>query len=393
MRIAFAAPVGLGALAEHVEVNRPVPSHASSWIMTLAAELGGRPGIELDVVTCTPLVASDQTAVVDGVKFHVLSTQVPGVRRGLGLAGAHGAFAWPTRRLISRVRQLAPDLVHGHGTEGPFSLAAVLAGRPHVVSMQGIMAKIATTEPTTSNRIAARTESFTLRRARHVHAKSEFSCRFLSEIAYDGVVHHIEPAIRAGFFSPGAPAPRARLVSVGALIKRKGVEDLISTLQALVRTGHDITMDLVGSGTAVYESHLCDLVAAAGLGERVRFLGELDPAAVRTMLREGGIFVLASHVENSPNSIMEAMAVGLPVVATDVGSVSNIVADGDTGSIVAAHDPAALAAKLDTMILAPDECAKMGARGHTVARERWQPSFIGDQMVAMYDDVMGDQRP
>ena len=387
MRLVFTAPVGLGALGEGITPNRPIASHASSWIMTLAESLGARRGVELDVLTCSPLVDRDQTTELGRVRFHVLSTQLPFLRRGLGLAGAHAGFAWPTARLARRVRTLSPDVVHGHGTEGPFGMAAVFAGPPHVVSLQGIMKRISVVEPTTSNRIAAQTESLTLHRARCVLAKSQYSLDYLAEIGFDGTVHHVEPAIRATFFSDPVPPGRNRLVTVGSLLERKGIEDLVSALSLLVAGGSDATLDIVGSGTPRYESELRAIISRSGLADRVRLLGELAPAEVHRALSAGGVFVLASHVENSPNSIMEAMAVGLPVVATDVGSVSHIVTASETGTIVAPHDVAGLARALADMLASGGRATAMGMAGRRAATARWHPDRITDQMMTVYERV------
>ena len=134
----------------------------------------------------------------------------------------------------------------------------------------------------------------------------------------------------------------ARLLCVALLDHRKGVPDL---LQAFARLPPGCaTLDLVGDGA---ERERCDrLVSELGLGDAVRVHGLCPRRDIGRLMRDADLFVLPSHTENNPCVLLESMASGLPIVATAVGGVPEIV-DGQVGTLVEPHAPAHLAAGIE----------------------------------------------
>ena len=136
---------------------------------------------------------------------------------------------------------------------------------------------------------------------------------------------------------------------------------------------------LVGAGPLADE---CDaLLREAGVRDLAWLAGERDD--VPDVMRGLDCFVLPSLAEGISNTILEAMASGLPVVATDVGANAELVDDGRTGRIVAAGDVAALAGGLAAMAREPAAAAAMGRAG----RHRVVQRFSLPAMVAAYDAV------
>jgi glycosyltransferase involved in cell wall biosynthesis len=106
-------------------------------------------------------------------------------------------------------------------------------------------------------------------------------------------------------------------------------------------------------------------VAARGLSDRVELLGA--QGTVAELLARSGVFVLSSRSEGFPVSILEAMAAGLPVVATDVGGIAEAVVDGETGILVPAADPQALAGALEQLVADVELRRRLGAGGRARA--------------------------
>lgn len=138
------------------------------------------------------------------------------------------------------------------------------------------------------------------------------------------------------------------LLSVGGLVPRKGLHRVIALLPALRQQFPTLQYWLVGGGSAEgdYRQQLEAQVAVLQLTDAVRFFGALPPEQLRQPLSAADVLVLASRNEGWANVLLEAMACGLPVVATAVGGNAEVVADSALGLVVAADDDAALQAGL-----------------------------------------------
>ncbi len=141
--------------------------------------------------------------------------------------------------------------------------------------------------------------------------------------------------------------------------------------------GSQAELVLVGDGPDLQASS--DLVRRRGLGRRVRFLGERD--ALPERLAPADVFVLASQEESFGLSALEAMACGVPVVATAVGGVPEVVEDGTSGLLAHPDDQTAFAERLRDLLFDRDRARAMGAR----ARQQVEARFTRDPIVARYE--------
>jgi glycosyltransferase involved in cell wall biosynthesis len=174
---------------------------------------------------------------------------------------------------------------------------------------------------------------------------------------------------------PAAPPERSEPVvgTVARLTAQKGVDLLLDALRELGRRGHRPRLVVAGDGRdrAALEA------AAAGLP--VEFRGHVDD--VPALLAELDVFCLASRAEGLPLALLEAMAAGLPCVATDVGDVRSAVGDGAV--VVPPEDTMALAAALEQLVVDPGRRRRLGRR----ARERAEQRFDVRHTVATVTDL------
>jgi teichuronic acid biosynthesis glycosyltransferase TuaC len=138
------------------------------------------------------------------------------------------------------------------------------------------------------------------------------------------------------------------LVTVGGLVERKGFHRVIACLPELMKEFPELHYLAVGSAgpEGDFSARLRAQVAQLGLGDHVRFLGALPPEEVRRAVSAADVSVLATRNEGWANVLLEAMACGVPVVATDVGGNAEVVCRDDLGTIVRFDDHAALLAAL-----------------------------------------------
>ncbi len=134
------------------------------------------------------------------------------------------------------------------------------------------------------------------------------------------------------------------LLTVGSLIPRKGLDQLLDGLAA---ASSNCTLGVVGEGPE--EAALRQRCDELGLTDRVRFEGAVAPDALPDRLASGDVFVLTSHSEGRPNVVLEAMAAAMPVIATDIDGVRELVCDTQTGLLFRDGDTQALARCIDRL--------------------------------------------
>lgn len=171
---------------------------------------------------------------------------------------------------------------------------------------------------------------------------------------------------------PGAAGAAGALLFVGRLRIRKGVEVALEAVAALAAEGRAARLLIAGDGE--HRGALEARAAALGLGaERVRFLGRVSAGQVRTLLGQAAALVVPSIYEGMPLVVLEAMAAGVPVVASRVSGIPEVVVDGETGWLVPAEDPPALASALAHLLGDPAERARRGAARSARCAQLYRP--------------------
>ncbi len=162
------------------------------------------------------------------------------------------------------------------------------------------------------------------------------------------------------------------LLFVGRLRIRKGVEVLLAALARLAPRFP--TARLLVAGDGEHREELLARTVTLGLGSVVVFLGRADAGRVRALLAGARALVVPSIYEGMPLVVLEAMAAGVPVVASAVSGIPEVVLDGETGWLVPPEDPPALAAALAAVLEGPAEARRRGAAGKARVAEQFRPA-------------------
>jgi glycosyltransferase involved in cell wall biosynthesis len=313
--------------------------------------------------------------LAEAARFGVEATELPIGRKRLGGVGA-------LRKLL---RTRAFDVINTHSSTDAWlvALAARGAYAPVTVRTRHISAPIPG-DPFTrwlytraTSRVVTTGERLREQVMRETHADAN---RVVS----------IPTGIDLQRFAPGdRAAVRARLglaiedplVGIVATLRSwKGHTFLFDALAA--STHRNARLIVVGDGP---QREALEARAKEGpLAGRVRFVGNQDDVA--PWMQALDLFCLPSYAnEGVPQSLMQAMACGLPVISTPVGSIDEIVADGDTGVMVAPRDAAALCGAIDRLL--GDSVARraLGERAHAVAHERFGEDRMVDRMLAVFE--------
>jgi glycosyltransferase involved in cell wall biosynthesis len=277
----------------------------------------------------------------------------PGFLKGLdGVLMALGALR-TVRRLKTAGRV---DVIDAHFAY-PDGYAAARVGRwlglPCTITMRGTEARHAK-DATLRRRVVA-----ALRGASAIFAVSDSLRRLALELGIpDRKLTVIGNGVDSLRFAPldrgtaradlGIDREAKVLVTVGGLVERKGFHRVIECLPRLMQRHQPLHYLIVGSAgpEGDYSAQLRQQVRDLGLDDRVHFLGGLSPERVRVALAAADVSVLATRNEGWANVLLESLACGIPVVATDVGGNPEVICRDDLGSIVPFGDSAALCAAL-----------------------------------------------
>lgn len=183
-----------------------------------------------------------------------------------------------------------------------------------------------------------------------------------------------------------------RVVSVGRLHWVKGYEFALQAIARARRAGVDVEYTVIGAGDRRNRLNVLTTARDLDLLPCLRLRGALSQTEVADTLREADVFLLASLSEGLSNATLEAMAVGLPVLVTDVGGMREAVTDGVEGRVVPPRDPAAMAAALLELAADDDLRSRMGRRARERAARDFETEPAARAMMGEYERLVHDWR-
>jgi glycosyltransferase involved in cell wall biosynthesis len=288
--------------------------------------------------------------------------ELPGLRPGM---------VWRLRRLFRRERF---DVIHTHDDKpllyaGPAGWLAGVARRVHT-HHHGFIPQL--------GRRQRRLVAWASRLVDPFVCVSHDAARYATEQGISASkLRVLWNGIDLARFAYHGPRPEGPAVAVARLSPEKDIRNLLQAVPHIIDVMPGFRLEIAGDGPC--RAELMDLARELHLGEHVRFLGEVGD--VSALLGRASLFVLPSQSEGISLTILEAMARGLPVVATKVGGTPEVVEDGKNGLLVAARDPAALARGILHIAGNPQDGQRMGL----AARQRAEMHFDVRKMVAQYE--------
>jgi glycosyltransferase involved in cell wall biosynthesis len=344
---------------------------------------------------------------VPGVDPHVISF-VPGLERAtrrevgnvpVDYLQASNRFGFVTghsrerKSLEEALRSLSPDVVHAQDTLGSgYTCLKVVQGIPVVVSVHGIVRETVKHMPNGSDRLRLKmfgvpVERYCIRHARYLVQPTGYPERYFAREIRGRIVDVGNPISDRFFSVDPAPEPGVILYG-GGVIPLKRLLDLVEAMPLILAVLPEARLRVAGSELdSAYARRLRSRLHELGLEARVAFLGALSPDEMVDEYRRASVFVLPSGQETSPMVIGEAMAAGLPVVATKVGGVPYLVDDGVTGHVVDSGDVVSLAARITDVLSDPDARAVLGAAGRAKAERSFRRSAVANRVAAVYNEL------
>lgn len=349
--------------------------------VTLVRALAAHPSVEVHVVTADRRGGLPRREEWSGAVVH----RLPWRGRWM-LTGA----LWPMHRALSAfVRDLSPDVVHAHDTYGLMLRGLDL---PRVLTIHGFIHG----DTLVASDRWARTRA-TLWKYVEERTWADYPA-IVSISPYvrqrlDGVtraaIHDIDNPIDAGFFDLRRRNGPRVIFCAAVISRRKNTLGLLEAFARVRSSGIAATLRVAGAVAEPAYARLVDQrIAALGLERDVSLLGPLRTSAIREELQRATVFALVSREENSPLGIEEAMAAGVPVVASNRCGMPYMVRHGVSGFLVDPEDDADIAARLRAVLEDPALGGEMGRRGREIALERFHPHVVAARTLAVYQGLL-----
>ena len=347
-------------------------------------------GVEVEIITGAPLFGEPRYPIEDAQATVLRSPYTRDFvyrfqnRRGFGrltMTALHVDEEWfcraAWRRIAASDRQ--PDIVHAHALHQAARMR--VDDMPVVINLPGAPNPRYTADLQEADALIGDGWA-----AEHLPA------------ALGRRVERVPKGVDAEQFRPDGPNVRERLglqrkrvvIAVARLVPLKNLRLLLEAVAVLRDRVPDVHLVIVGEGPEA--ATLEDRASALGLAGSVTFAGYVPQRETPSWYRSGDVFALSSDFDNSPNAVLEAMACALPVVATDVGGVRELVAHGAGGIVVPPGDAAALASALEKYLTSPDASRAAGSHNRLRASSEfsWRASAL--RLLDVYRRVIAARR-
>lgn len=368
----------------HKDYANPRP-HFGTAPAALLQGLAMIPEIEVHVVACIRRAVQSPEKIAPNTFFHSLVVPRIGWMKTL--------FQGCIRAARKKIQEIQPDLVHGQGTEADCSLSAIFSGYPNVLTLHGNMRFIAALngDPAFSyNWIAARLEGFVLPRTRGVVCITHYTRAAVQPVTPRTWV--VPNAVDQSFFdvqaAPDPAAPPCGLC-VGTLCARKNQNAFIRALDPLAQTGKFKLLFASEPARDTYGEEFHRLVRERPWCEHIGFLNREQ---LKARLATAAFVALPTREDNCPMVVLEAMAAGVPVLASKVGGVPDLIEPGKTGLFCDPDRPESFREGVEQLLADRQWGQQLAAAAKAEARRRFHPLVVAQEHVNIYRQVLeGDK--
>lgn len=395
MRIAWLAPYPINLLSPELKTNRNIGGHAASWIVNLSNELAKQNDIELHIITHTVAVPYSQEIKKNNIAFHVIRYCFPFTKNKgfppylpIDKLTRYSGFKKNALRILKKVQ---PDIVHAYGTEDAYALTAYKSGLPSLISVQGVITEINKVSPSLSYRLQIPMEKYVIKKNRNFGCRTNWDKNFILSNNKNANIFYVPEAISNIFFKYSWEQDKTlSVLFVGYLSKRKGIEILLQSISIVKKRFPKIVLKVVGTGSQKYLKYLKELTKQLNIDKSVVWLGSQNAEQIAEHLSKSTIFVLPTFIDNSPNSLAEAMAVGIPSIASRVGGVPSMINDGVDGILVESGNIEELANKIITLLENKEMQIKISKNAKATAIKRNLPEKVCKTVLNVYKEIINN---
>lgn len=334
------------------------------------------------IIALSKEIPSDRTEAREGMTFEFIAVPAKWYARPRLIPNALNAFA--------KLKNLQPDLVHCQDNMA-LAIGAIIAHRPRMLftvhGIKSVESQVWKGPEYWSHKMDAALERFVRQRFDEVITISPYVDRFLPLHVKK---HHISNPVRELFFqNPQEGLESKQMLFVGVLTQLKRPLDVLRSFAIVQEKHHDARLTLVGlPEDPGYEKEMLEFVRSKSL-TGVEFVPRMSQQEIAARMRSAGVLILASVQENTPMVIAEAMASGLPVIASKVGGVPMMIEHGRTGLLFDCGDSEQLAARVNEVFENTELRRRLSLAGREKARASYSAAAVAEATVNLYRATLG----
>ena len=346
--------------------------------------------LEIHVITLSKSISKSSTDIQDGIKYHIIKS--PNIPRTItGITIDHNA-------LIKKTRKINPDIVHAQVLGAPYGLAAMKLCKeyPTLLTAHTIVDldsrnRTRTIRGEIHDSIWKILEKKEIKRIPHFIAVSK---NIEEELKKRGArnVNVIPNGISDKWFNIPNKGIEGRILFVGRVIPIKAIEVLINAMKTMKEQLPIVHLHIVGPvSDKDYKRKLDDLIVKMALQNEVTFTGPKSGSELENEYSECSVFVLPSKSESNPIVLLEAMATGKPIIATNVGGIPEMLDDGKEGFLIEFGNIEKMAEKIKILVENKELRAEMGKSGKNRARNNtW--NNIAERTMKFYKKILKGEK-
>ncbi len=340
----------------------------------------GLAGAEVHIISCLKEPMHSVKTIAPNIFYHAAVVPSWG-----WLKGAYLGCIQSVRRIIANIE---PDIVHGQGTERFAAIAAAFSGKPAVITIHGNMRAVARkmgANPLSFHWLTARLEEFTVPRVEGVVCLSRYAQDQVAGLARKTWV--IQNAVSKQFFDVApAKASCPTLLCVARVCSYKNQVNLIRALDPLAdRIPFRLTFAGDADLTTDYGREFAKLVAQRPWCEHI---GYVEGESLRKLYAESTLLVLPSLEDNCPMAALESAAAGVPIAASNIGGIPDLISEGENGVLFDPSKPEEMRNKIAALLINPVQLASMAARAKSRALARNLPTVVATEHLKIYEEVL-----
>ncbi|MHC4351650.1 MAG: glycosyltransferase family 4 protein [Planctomycetota bacterium] len=295
------------------------------------------------------------------------------------------------KQLVSYIKDLKPDILHTHETYG---LGLGTFSIPHVFTVHGFdHANIVANSARFGwlrSKLWKCMERRGLAKQKHIISITPYVRKMIEPLTKANI-YDIDNPVDERFFNITHQPEPGRIFYVGWINERKNTLGTVKAFAAVADRFTQAHLVIAGepkeAGSGEYFNQVKTCIEDNKLGDRIELLGYIDHTRLEQELARTSIFILPSRQENSPMAIAEAMAVGIPVVASNRCGMPYMINEEQTGFLIDPESIDQITQRLMQLVGSPQLCQQMGLAGRQTAVERFHPNSVALHTKAVYEKI------